>query len=728
MNTRTFTSPVSATFLTLLSMPLAAQQIAPEGNVNLPTVTVSGARPHDSVALDMSAKTGSRLGLTLRETPASVTLIGRELIEQRGAHDTQEILKGIPGVMVASPPGSAGTIAYRGFGTTSITQLFNGITVQYDAIAARPVDSWIVDRVEAIGGPSTFLFGAGAVGGSVNVVTKLPDRSQDFYEARAALGSYSTTQFAAGVNQRFGGDSSPRQTLRLDANTTHSNGWVDRNDRSARQLAVSWLSELTGTLSHTLALEHQKESVDSPYWGTPLLNPTGGQGRINPDTRFKNYNAKDGFLGQEVHWLRSITEYLPSDNTRATNTFYGYTALRDWRNVETYRFNATNTGVVRSDALLQRHDHELVGNRLEVEHKTKLADRPSTWAAGLDYSVNRQTRFPRSLSAVIDTVDPVNFTTGPFFSVPGMVPGFTPQRSNRVTTWALFVENQTRLTPDTALVTALRHDNILLEVTNHQTASPTNPAFFARRYQPTTGRIGVVHDITPGANMYVQLSTAADPPAGILTTASFSQVRNFDLTKGRQIEVGSKFDFDDGRGAATLAAYRITRKNLSTSDPANPGTTIPVGAQSSRGVEISASYRFRSALQLAGNLAYADAQFDDFTENVGGVAVSRVGNVPSNVPSTIANFWATYRFSPALQGGFDVRHVSRRYANSANTIWDGAYTVLGAHAEYRATDRTTITARVRNLTDRVYAAAVTGAPMFFLGAPRTFEVALQHRF
>ena len=73
----------------------------------------------------------------------------------------QDIARGIPGVDNASPPGMAGAVSYRGFSGSQISQ-FNGISVQYDAIAARPIDSWIYDRVEAIGGPSTFQPGAGA--------------------------------------------------------------------------------------------------------------------------------------------------------------------------------------------------------------------------------------------------------------------------------------------------------------------------------------------------------------------------------------------------------------------------------------------------------------------------------------------------------------------------------------------------------------------------------------
>ncbi|MGU8127963.1 hypothetical protein ACLXAZ_33415, partial [Escherichia coli] len=55
-----------------------------------------------------------------------------------------------------------------------------------------------------------------------------------------------------------------------------------------------------------------------------------------------------------------------------------------------------------------------------------------------------------------------------------------------------------------------------------------------------------------------QYSTAADPPGGVLTSASFGQVRDYDLSTGDQWELGSKFDFLDGRGSATLAAQYST--------------------------------------------------------------------------------------------------------------------------------------------------------------------------
>lgn len=720
--------PLVTSVLAAFSVGTMAQQ-ANEGVVNtIPTIVVRSATQGQTLPIDEVSSTASRLGLTPRETPASVAIIDRSEIERRGATDTQEILKSVPGVIAASPPGSAGSVSYRGFGASSITQLFNGITVQYDAIAGRPVDSWIYERVEAIGGPSTFLFGAGAVGGSINYITKLASRAGDFTQARASYGSYDTSQLSLGINRRLGSGDGATNFLRADVNRNDSNGYVDGNKREAWTGAFSLLTDITPRLSHTLAFEYQNEKVDRPYWGTPLLNPTTGDGRINSDTRFENYNSADGMYQQTIRWARSILDYRISDATAIRNTLYHYDALRDYRNVEVYKYNASNTAVLRSAPYLTRHDQALNGDRVELTHKSSIAGRPSDWAAGFDYSVNRQTRFPRSLSLMVSSVAPIDFTTESFFSIPGMLPGFNPDRDNVVTTLALFLENRTKLTDALSLVGGLRHDQIGLEVTNRRTVTATDPAYFKQTYRPTTGRAGLVYDIAPTANVYIQYSTAADPPAGILTTASFSQVRDFDLTSGRQMEVGSKLDFLQGRGTATLAAYTVTRKNIAISDPNNPGTTIPVGQQSSRGIELAASLKMTRKLLAQGNYSHVDARYDDFKENVGGIAVSRVGNIPANVPAQVANLWLTYDFTPELQGGIDARYVSSRQGNTANTVSDPAYTLFGAFAAYRIQKDTSLTARVRNLSDKVYAASLTGAPMFYLGAPRTFEVAVQTNF
>lgn len=710
--------PLSLAFL--LAFPLVS--LAADSVLDEMTVTDSAlGEPLD---LGRQHQTGSRLGLSIRETPASVTVVDRETLERRGVESTKEALNSVPGITSSSAPGSPGSVFYRGFGGASVTQLFNGITVQYDAIAGRAVDSWIYDRVEAVGGASGFLHGAGAVGGTINYVTRLASTEGDLTDLKAAYGRFDARQLAVGANRRIGDN----QALRLDVNRSAVNGWSDGSKRNAGEVAASWLARLTPALTHTLALEYQNEKVDRPYWGTPILKPVGSRVSIDEGTRFKNYNSADGIYEQTVRWARSILEYKAGERLKLRNTIYHYDALRDYRNVETYAFNATNTGVIRSNALLQRHDQTLNGNRFEFTWQDSLGGRPTTWAGGVDYSINKQTRFPLSVAGPFGTVDPYDFTTENFFSLPGVTPGFNPDRSNRVKTLAAFLENRTLLTPALSLLTGLRHDRIDLEVTNHRTVTATNPAFFARRYTPTTGRIALAWDVTPNANVYVQYSTAADPPSGILTTATFTQVRDFDLTTGKQWEIGSKFSFADGRGNGTVAYYDIVRRNIAVSDPSNPGTTIPVGQQSSRGIEVALAYRIVPALQVAGNLSLVDAQYDEFNETVGGVAVSRAGNRPSNVPKRVGNLWLTYRPLAKLELGSDLRHVSARYADSANTLSGEAYTLLGAYASYQFDRRTRIVLRGKNLTDKIYAESFSGTNMVYLGRPRTVDLSIMTSF
>lgn len=688
----------------------------------IPTVEVSAEAPRANglLNLDTPIETGSRLGLNARETPASVTVVERAIIDVRGAADTQEILRAIPGVSAHSAPGNIG-VSYRGFGSGSVSQLFNGINVQY-SIAARPVDSWIIDRVEAIGGPSSFLFGSGAVGGSINYVTKLAER-RDFSEARLRLGADDLKEASVGVNRQVG-DGHGAHYARIDVNHRDGGNPTDGTDSRSTQLAASLRSDFGRGFTHVLAYEYQEEDVDRPYWGTPLRNPVAGRLQVDEGTRFKNYNSQDGVYDQRVNWLRSIAGWKASDALQFTNTFYVYDALRDYRNVETYRFTPDNTAVVRSAALLQRHDQRLVGDRIDGLYKGRIGERRSDWAFGLDYSVNKQTRFPNSLAATVSTVDPYDFVTERFFEVPGMTPGFRPDRDNKVTTTALYLENRTALLPTLNLVTALRHERIELDLANRREVTATNPATFSRRYSPTTGRVGLVWDATPNMNVYATYATAADPPSGVLSTASFADVRNnSELTAGRQAEVGTKLDFWQGKGTATLAAYHITRKNIATQDPDNSLLTILVGEQSSQGVELALGLQPTRQLSVQGNLTYVDAEYENYRQ--GGISLA--GKTPNNTPSSVANIWLSYAFTPTLQGHVGVRHVGKVYADAANTQYWPDYTFVDLGLSWQVNRNVTLVGRVRNLTDRLYAANVTST-MAYLGAPRTADVSLRLDF
>src|SRR5690606_5425409 len=286
----------------------------------------------------------------------------------------------------------------------------------------------------------------------------------------------------------------------------------------------------------------------------------------------------------------------------------------------------------------------------------------------------------------------------------------------------------TTLGAGVSLLAALRHERLQLEVRNHRAPGPGNPARFERRYRPTTGRLALEWAPAPNARAYVQASTAADPPAGVLSTASFAQLRDFDLSSGRQAELGAKLQSADGRSHATLAAYRIVRRNLAIADPDNPGQTLPVGRQSSRGLELAFGWRPLDSLALDGNLAWVDARLDEFNESVGGTVVSRAGNHPANTPSRVANLWLEWRLLQDWTLGAEARAVSSRHADAGNTLRVPGYATLGAHLSWQAGPRTALVLRGRNLSDRRYVAHAVGEHMAWLGDPRSWELVLRQDF
>lgn len=276
---------------------------AQDGTLTLPTSTVNATadNPKQATALDLdqAIESGSRLNLSARENPASVSVADRKTMERIGARNFQDVANALPGVNASAPPGWGGYVAYRGFNGAQISQLFNGINLQYGG-AARPVGAWIYDRVELLGGPSSFLNGSGAVGGSLNVITKLANRDGDTSEGRVSYGRYDTWETAVGFNKALNSGDGPRHYARLDYSRTNTNGYIDRQENGAGNLAFSLLSDINDQLSHTLAIEYLQEQEDSPYWGTPVLQPLVGTLHIDKHNRFNNYNVEDGRYKQRT--------------------------------------------------------------------------------------------------------------------------------------------------------------------------------------------------------------------------------------------------------------------------------------------------------------------------------------------------------------------------------------------------------------------------------------------
>ena len=128
-----------------------------------------------STTLGTPTLTGTRLGLTPLDTPASVSIMSGASIRDRGDQTVADAKTRAVGITMQGDPGNGGgAVVARGFGGVgSVMQLFDGDQLFVGAgTVTFPFDPWMVERIEVLGGPSSVLYGNGAIGGVVNVVSE----------------------------------------------------------------------------------------------------------------------------------------------------------------------------------------------------------------------------------------------------------------------------------------------------------------------------------------------------------------------------------------------------------------------------------------------------------------------------------------------------------------------------------------------------------------------------
>ncbi|BEP35655.1 TonB-dependent receptor [Variovorax sp. V59] len=691
---------------------LAMHPVASRAQAALPAVEVSAGEtaPGSSLGLDLPNATGSRLGLAPRETPASVSSLGSADIAERNLARAQDVAIRFPGVTEAPAPGNGGTsLVARGFaGHNSVAQLVDGTRlVVASGTVTYPFSSWPFESVEVLRGPASVLFGDGAIGAAVNYITNQPRFDRTEREAFFSLGSFGTRQ--GGIGLRGPINDSLAYSVYVDAGASDGFRRFENYDRQNYALALA--ARPSSALKLTLSFDGGRND-DARYFGTPLLD-----GALDSRLRRTNFNVDDSVVKYDDRMWRAKAEYQLGDGIRLRNELYHLASARHWRNTEAYSFNRAGTRVGRGDYIEILHDQEQTGNRFDATFDGTLGGLKNRFVAGLDWYRTSLLHTNNSPYGGVSTVDPFFFASGHFTSPVPTLPG----RRSTLETAALFAEDALELAPGWKLVAGLRSDRMRFDNNDLRTG-----ARLSKTYSPVTGRIGAVWTPSDAVSFYGQYGTGTDPLSGALSLPNGGNA--FDLTKGRQVEVGAKGSLPAIKGEWTLALYRIEKRNLLSRDASDPRITQQVGRQSSTGIELAMAAEPMPGWTVDANAALLRARYDEFNEVVAGRAVSRAGNIPVGVPERTANLWTAYRFLPQWQLGIGARYVGARQSNAANTARLPAYTVFDVSLAYEFSRSLDFSLAVKNLTDRDYAVSGTGNVRWLLGAPRTVQLTARARF
>ena len=746
--------------------PSPQQQPGPPAQTTQPAqpapVVEAPTGPTTPLNLNTIAESASRLGLTPRQTPATVEIVNQETIREQGYRTTTEAAQGFVGVTAGDAPGAAGNFSMRGFSGTQINTLYNGIKIGPSEMTSRIMDTGNLDRIEILKGPASLLSGEGATGGAINYVTKAPHTGpivgdafvswDSFNGYRAGIGAGGSTT-VKGLDFRFDMVRSSLTSFIDDTYTKISNASGQLNYRVNENLKVWGAVEV-------------RQDKDRFYWGTPLVPanfpgivPTHGivsglwtqyypgpdfnghVGPLNPvtvDARTlkTTYNVLDNHSGAHELWLRSGFEYA-LNNVTLRSQFYSYTAERHWFNNEINSFNDSGPTVVGDIGQIFRerlsvdHSQRLFGNITDLIVNGNIAGMDNR--AALTFSASSlQFNVVQDDFFFEDAVNLVNPDRG--FYGPQQTKLFLTHLNNL----ALYFEDRLKITPTFALIGGVRAEQIELARTAFDVNGILRSADgypLAKTFSPVTGRIGYTWEAIPGLTFYSQFATAADP-----TVANIFILRPTQpllLTESRILETGAKQLFWDNRAAWTMSVFDIVRSNVFST---KGGHLVNIaGKVHAQGVEIAGSIRPTDEWKLWANVAFVDSRYENFVDDVTGEVFT--GKTPPNVPRFVFNAGTSYRFPTRwpVEVGASVRHVGDRFNFDDNLVVLNAYTVADAYVFvdvpgrdlfWPGIDNTRLSFRVRNLTDKKY--AIWGDPGYpdqvILGAPRSFEVAAAFRW
>ena len=687
---------------------LAQETPAIDKATTLPVVTVSGQSPS---RLEQPASTGSYLDLTPMQTPASVDVITRAQLDARGDTALLDAITRATGLSSLAHPGNSGSaLAARGFSdSTSVMRLYDGMR-QYGGVGVSfPFDTWSVERIEVLRGPASVIHGDGAIGGVINIIPKKPVFGPPGHELQATLGSEGKRGYGVGSGGALGAN----LAYRLDASGERADGWVQRGESRSRAVsgALAWRAsaDLSVQLSHA-----QGRQRPMRYFGTPLVNG------VLPDAILaNNYNVADSRIAYRDRWTELSAQWTPAEHILVRSKFYHIQSERYWRNAETYAFNPASGLVDRSGNTEIGHDQVQTGNTTSASVSGTLFGLANQASLGVDWNRSAFRHTNNTYAGSSGAVELLNPVPGWYQSAVA----YLPRYRNKAQQYALFAEDRLEVDAQWALVAGARFDHARLALRDLVSGAQA----FERTYSNTGWRIGAVYQARTDLALYAQTARAADPVAGMLMLSAANSA--FDVSTGRQVEAGIKQAFADQRGDWTLSAYAITKNNLLTRDTLNPALRVQVGQRSSQGIESTLSLALAGHVQLDANVALLQARYDDFTEAVGGVAVSRNGKVPTDVPERLANLWLGWQYAPGwtLSGG--LRHVGKRFADNANTLVMPAYTHTDLALHWKLAPSTSLKLHGANLFDRhsITTSYYTNT-QWFVGQGRRVELTLNQRF
>lgn len=672
------------------------------GITTLSAVTVTGNRetafsPMDGYVATRSA-TATKTDTPILETPQSISVVGREEMEARGALDIMDVVQYTPGVSVNTyGPDNRGwdSITLRGFST------FNG--GYRDGLAQTPAgvtyyftEPYGLDRVEVLRGPSSMTFGQGDAGGIINNVSKKPT-GERIREVEVQYGSFDRMQAAFDLGDAFGVNDTLSYRLvglGLDSNDQDEYPTGEKLNRKRMYLAPSLRWQPNAATSFTLLGEYiNMKSAEDPYFfstGYKLTDVKMG------DPGFSNIKREQASIGYQFE------HRFNDDWTFRQNFRYTHLSV-DRRVVWTDAINEDVTAISR---VARTWDDPMSQSVLDTQMQGKLrfAGTEHTVLMGVDWS-DQRAKANRFIGPAPD-LDLLN----PVYNVPIATPTEPlADYGQKIRQAGIYLQDQIKLGDRWIVTLGGRQDrvtSILDDRLNGAYERSTDDAF--------SGRAGLTYLAGNGVAPYVSYSESFLPNAGV-----DGEGNPFKPSRGKQVEVGVKFQPAGSRSLYTLAVFDLNKTNILSFNPIS-FEQRQIGKQRARGLELEAKGELMRGLNIAASYTWLDLR----VKNSGDA--EEIGKVPVGVPKQTAGVWLDYTLAQGLGVGGGVRYIGKRWNDEHNSTAEPGVALADATVHYE-TGPWRLALNVSNLFNKqYYSICYTGE--CYQGAERTVVMTARYRW
>lgn len=659
-------------------------------------------------------QTATKLPLTLRETPQSVSVVTRKRMDDKAMTTISDVAQSAPGIYLNNSGGPGRpTFSARGFDVDTI--MYDGFPTSFlTYLPSSEANLAMYDRVEIVRGATGLAQGAGSPAGAINLVRKRPTRE---FQATLTGSAGSWDDYSSTLD--VGGPLNESGTLRARTviSRQDSKSFRDSVESDADLYYGVLDADLSDSTTLTLGAYRQKDHTNYVWGGLPMAR---GGGHLDL--------PRDTFLGHD--W-----EYMDNRTTGYFATLeHGF--ANDWKLRMAAMQSTTNTDVLASSVwAYNRHylwtqamEQKETGYDVALSGPFRLLGQEHDLTVGvskrqLDYRTGKLWEAFIDSGTDLFAWDPRGHAKPDIVKGPNGRPETTTQDS-------LYASTRLRLAEPLSLILGGRLDWYEFE-------NRTAPESSYKVTRNLTRYAGLVYDLDANHSVYVSYTDIFKPQTekGLGGTVITPIV-------GENYEVGIKGEYFDGALNASLAVFQIDQKNRAQelADVKGCGTTATSscyeasGLVRSRGVDLEIQGALTENWQLAGGYTYTQTKYvSDATESLEGEDFNR------RLPRQLFKVSTIYTLPGDLQRwriGGDVYQQSqiRTSGGSGTTAWQnrqGSYTVAGLVAGYRASEQLDLQVNVNNLFDRTYYVSVANGgydPYDIYGDPRNVKLTARYSF